>query len=283
MNVQKAALLIVFGVISVIAFIYLSFDRKEKVFTKEILDNLEIVEKWNLPEILDEVSGIAMIDKNRIAAVQDEDGIIFIYNLKESRIEKQIEFSGGGDYEGIALVGSTAYVLRSDGNIFEVQNFLEKDLKTVEIESELKGKYNFEGLCYDSKNNRLLIAAKEKARDDHKPVFAYDLQERKLNTEPALRLSFNDPIFEGVKEKKKQKVISPSEINIHPSTGNIYILEGVEPKIVILDSKGNSKNLLQLSRKQFNQAEGLTFGPKGEVYISNEGKGGKANILQVKL
>ncbi|UJH92622.1 hypothetical protein LZ575_09190 [Antarcticibacterium sp. 1MA-6-2] len=168
MNVQKAALLIVLGVISVIGFIYISFDRKEIVNSREDLENLEIVQEWNLPKILDEVSGIALLDKDRVAAVQDEDGIIFIYNLKDSKIEKQIEFGDEGDYEGIALAGSTAYVLRSDGNIFEVLNFNEENRQTREIETEIKGEYNFEGLCFDKKNNRLLIAAKEKAKGNYK-------------------------------------------------------------------------------------------------------------------
>lgn len=283
MNVQKAALLIVLGVISVIGFIYISFDRKERISNKENSQNLEIVQKWNLPEILEEVSGIALIDEERIAAVQDEKGIIFIYNLKQSKIEEEIEFGGDGDYEGIALAGSTAYILRSDGTIFEVQNFTEEDRKTKKIETEIIGDYNFEGLCLDKTNNRLLIAAKEKAKGDYKPVYAYDLNRGKFQEEPAYKLSFNDPVFSSIKEKKIGKTILPSEINIHPSTGNIYILEGVSPRIIILDREGEPKDLHLLNRNQFKQAEGLTFGPKGEVYISNEGKGGKANILQVKL
>ncbi|WP_409187209.1 SdiA-regulated domain-containing protein [Antarcticibacterium sp. 1MA-6-2] len=104
-----------------------------------------------------------------------------------------------------------------------------------------------------------------------------------MEKEPAFKLLFDDPVFSEIKEKKIEKTILPSEINIHPTTGNIYILEGVSPKIVILDSEGKSKNLQLLSRNQFRQAEGLTFGSNGEIYISNEGKGGKANILQVKL
>lgn len=41
-----------------------------------------ILQKWDLPEELDEISGIDWMDNNTIAAVQDEDGIIFIMTLK---------------------------------------------------------------------------------------------------------------------------------------------------------------------------------------------------------
>lgn len=283
MNVQKTALLIVLGVLSVIGFIYISFDEKEESILSSKSENMEIVREWKLPEILDEISGIAMIDEERIAAVQDENGIIFIYNLSSSEIEEQIEFGDDGDYEGIALSGTTAYVLRSDGNIFEVQNYRSQERSTIIHKNGFEGNYNFEGLFFDDNNNSLLLAVKEVGKEDDKPVYSYDPSTRELQEEPVFTINSSDPIFKDVRSKKTEKVILPSEINIHPSTGNIYLLDAVNPKIVILSGDGDSQNLYQLNKKQFSQAEGLTFGPGGELYISNEGKGGKANILQVKL
>lgn len=288
MNMQKIAFLIVLGVISVVVFIYLmfdiKFDREEEKVLSGNYSNVEVVEEWGLPKILDEVSGIAMIDEERIAAIQDENGIIFIYNLSTSKIEDQINFGNDGDYEGIALVGNTAYVLRSDGNIFEVKDYLNsKNPETVEHKTAVQNEFNFEGLAYDKANNRLLLAAKEKAKQDFIPVFAFDLESNSLLKETAYKISFNDEVFKDVKKKKLEKTILPSEINIDPATGKVYILEGVDPKIVILDKEGNLQKLHQLNRNQFKQAEGLTFGDSGEIYISNEGKGGKANILQVKI
>src|SRR5690606_17327761 len=99
-----------------------------------------------------------------MAAVQDEDGIIFIYNLENESIEKKIEFAGSGDYEGIALVGYTAFVLRSDGTIYEVSDFMFGNGKTTVHETSVKGEFNFEGLSYDQENNQLLIAVKEEAK-----------------------------------------------------------------------------------------------------------------------
>src|SRR5690606_38986530 len=122
-----------------------------------------------------EVSGIAYLGDDRIAAVQDEDGIIFIYDLNQSAIINEIKFGKPGDYEGIAIVSSSAYVLRSDGTIFEVKNFESDHPVTTPYVTDLKDQFNYEGLCFDKKNNRLLIAAKEKAKDKYKPVFAFNL------------------------------------------------------------------------------------------------------------
>src|SRR5690606_2804436 len=39
---------------------------------------VKILNKWELPEVLKEVSGIAYLEENLFACVQDEDGKIFI-------------------------------------------------------------------------------------------------------------------------------------------------------------------------------------------------------------
>ncbi len=120
---QKAAFIIVLGVLTVAGFLIFGVDSISNSARAKESDSVQIEKKWELPKILREVSGIAHMGNNKIACVQDEDGIIFIYDLVSSRIEEEIEFAGAGDYEGISLVGETAYVLRSDGTIFEVTNF----------------------------------------------------------------------------------------------------------------------------------------------------------------
>lgn len=76
--------------------------------------NHTIIKTWEMPMELNEISGIAWIGEGKIACVQDEDGIIFIYNLNENKVEKTVNFAKSDDYEGITVVDGTAYVLRSD-------------------------------------------------------------------------------------------------------------------------------------------------------------------------
>src|SRR5687767_14523227 len=82
--------------------------------------NIPVSETWEMPAVLTEISGITWYAENKIAAVQDESGVIFIYNLLEKKVEKEIPFAGKGDYEGIAMVKNIFYVLRSDGTVIEV-------------------------------------------------------------------------------------------------------------------------------------------------------------------
>jgi uncharacterized membrane protein YkoI len=116
--------------------------------------------RWELPSELREVSGIAYLQDDKLACVQDEEGAIFIYDLKKKTVERKIDFAGRGDYEGIAVVGSIAFVLRSDGALYEVPDFLKGKPTATLHPSVLAATQNTEGLAYDEENNRLLMLAK---------------------------------------------------------------------------------------------------------------------------
>lgn len=277
---NKAVLLITTGLLLLVFFIFYSGGYKNSLPVEEV----ELVDKWELPNILKEVSGIAYLGKNLMACIQDEDGTIFIYDLKKRQIVREIEFAGAGDYESITLAGETLYVLRSDGTIYEVKNYHSGKPQIKEINTpEIAGK-NFEGLEYDKKNNRLLLSIKERSGKEYRPVFSFDLGNGQLEEAPVFKIPFSDPIFSDLGKKPSEKFFRPSEISIHPQSGKIYMLEGIVPKILILNMDGTPEKLHLLSLKQFAQAEGLTFGEKGEIYISNEGaRGNPPNILQISL
>ncbi|MDX5347315.1 MAG: SdiA-regulated domain-containing protein [Hymenobacteraceae bacterium] len=247
--------------------------------------NVVVLQKWDLPEVLREVSGIAYLAENRFACVQDEKGSIFIFNTSTATIEKEIPFAGPGDYEGLTLVGETAYVVRSDGKLFEVQHFNSAKPTVNEYSNHLTADHNIEGLCYDEQHNRLLIAIKDEEphTHDYKGIYAFDLNNKKMAEAPVYKVDLKHAAFGKVKRKKRKKVMNPSEIAIHPQSKNIFVTDAVKPKIMVMDAEGNIKKIYNINQDTFRQPEGITFGPQGELYISNEGKTGTANILKVQL
>ena len=282
---QKTAVLIILAVFALVAIIYISFDGVAPNRDFPGAKAVKIDQRWDMPMVLEEISGIAWIDNEHIACVEDEEAIIFIYNLKTLEVERQIVFGEDGDYEGIALVGNDAYVLRSDGTLFEVLNYLseEEEKEVNEIKIGFNQKYNFEGISYDKKRNRLILAIKDKAEKDYKPVYSFNLNTKQLDKEPAYKIMFNDTIFNGLELKENNHLIQPSEIAIHPKTGEVYILEGTNPKLLILSPNGKTKKLHVFQEEQFPQPEGITFDNEGNLYISNEGAGAMGNILKVRL
>lgn len=248
---------------------------------------ITVVGKWDMPTELLEISGLAHIDKDRFACVQDEMGSIYIYNISTSVIEKEISFAGAGDYEGIALVNDTAWAVRADGRLFEVKDINAGNPVVKEYSTHLTLKQNnIEGLCYDKKDNRLLLAIKDSDPRNvgYKGIYAFDLATRKMPEEPVFKLDLRHEVFNrGSSKKNKRTGIMPSAIAIHPLTGDMYITDGTGVRLLVTDSACNIKAFYQLDRNEFEQPEGITFKPTGELFISNEGVKKGGNILNVKI
>ena len=109
-NENKIAFIIVASVLILVSLLWFAF-QNPSLNPRLEKENYTIIRKWEMPKELDEISGITWAGENKIACVQDEEGIIFIYNLTSSLVEKTINFSKAGDYEGLAIIDSTAYVL----------------------------------------------------------------------------------------------------------------------------------------------------------------------------
>lgn len=259
-----------------------SGNMKSEKKDRQQAPDVDIAQRWDLPPELTEISGLAWMDDNRFACVQDEEGTIYIYNRTEKKIEKKISFAAPGDYEGLTLNGNTAYVVRADGVLYEV-NMDAGKTSTKEYNTPLTVDHNVEGLVYDKKHNRLLLAIKgdEPHTRDYKGIYAFDLTSKKLDREPVIRINLKHELLQAA-SGKKDKPFMPSALGIHPLSGDYYVSDGPKSKLLIMDASGNIKRLLELG-KDFKQPEGISFSPQGELFISNEGGKGSGNILQVAL
>ncbi len=247
---------------------------------------LKIVREWNLPQVLKEISGINYLDSNHFACIQDEIGSIFILNSSSGLVETQIPFGPPGDYEAIAIVKGDAYVACADGRLYEVSNYNTGKPSVKEYGTHLTVKQNVEGLVYDAINKRLLVAIKGKEENNslYKGVYAFDLVTKKMPVKPVIRINIQDIIFNKNRKKTLKSNIQPSEIAIHPLTGDLYITDASRPQLLIMDNTGKIKDLILLDKIDFPKPEGITFSPAGECYIANEGKKQQpAKLLLVAL
>lgn len=276
---------IVVGICTLVGIAFYTFNSSAFYGTPPEKEYYEILQKWKLPDELDEISALVILDQSRVACIQDEDGKIFIYNLNEAKIEKEIEFGDDGDYEGLAINNKDAYVLRSDGVLFEVDDYDNEDPDVKKYETSLTAHQNTEGLCLDKKNNRLLIAIKSEEKHDkkHKGVYAFDLASKKLASKPVFMINLEDPIFDRLEVNQLTKKMSPSDIAINPQNGDFYLVDGRRPKLLILSPSGEPKELYLLDHDDFHQPEGIGFSTNGDLYISNEGHGNPPDILKVRL
>lgn len=244
-----------------------------------------------LPEILTEISGLTDVDDHHIACVQDELGVIFIYDIQAAKIDKQITFDEPGDYEGLTRVGNGYYILRSDGRLTHISSSGKTESSQLPLVTA-----NNEGLCYDEDNKRMLIAAKSKPIDHDfagkRLIYEYDLTKRKLIAKPAYSLDVTDienqlPAFGidpkagriNTQGKVKPFNFRPSSLAVHPESKHIYIISAVDKLLVVINRSGRIVHLESLNYEYFTKPEGITFFADGTMIITNEAAGKQPNLL----
>ncbi|CAM3601576.1 SdiA-regulated domain-containing protein [Zobellia roscoffensis] len=262
-------LILLFG----LALIVISFKDRVTEINKNGL-SYDAVARWELPAQLKEVSAIEWLSDTEIAAVQDEKATIFIYSLKSKKIIQEIDFGKPGDYEGLVIRQKDAYVLRSDGTLYEIKEYKSTAPVINTYETPFTTDNNMESLALNVKKNELLMIPKDHGleSDSSKGIYSFSLETKKMSSEPIYTIEMRDKIFKNFRQSKIYKTFRPSDLEVHPMTGEIYVLEGSKPKLLILDSEGNTKNAYELDKHIFPQPEGIAFSPDGVLYISSEGK-----------
>jgi uncharacterized protein YjiK len=251
-----------------------------------------------LPPELSEISGITDLSDHEIGCVQDEDGIIFTLDLRSRSITRRLRFAGPGDYEGLTFVNPKLFVLRSDGRLYEVEVSADAPrIKTYTLNLPTK---NNEGLGFDSKHRRLLIAPKEKAGKgselkDTRWVFGFDLVQMKSVREPLMKIELSAlRQYAQMHEKKLPERATkrgaprpalrflPSSIAVHPKSNMVFLLSAIDHSLVVLDRDGNIAGYTMLDPALFRQPEGMTFLSDGTLLIANEAASAKATLLQFR-
>lgn len=290
------------GCYSILFLVLLGCATKTSVVTdkKVPYDFSKTNERIALPTVLNEISGITFVDSITVLCVQDEDGIIFQYDINKKEITHTYPFGDNGDYEGIALRGDTAYILRSDGTLFEVEHY-SADKPKVNVHSTNIPVKNIEGLCFDKKNQRFLIApkgrtVKGKEGKDIRTIYSYDAVKHQLNTTPVYTLDMNEirayvlknELEVPVKKKKKSPHGEPiihfriSSLEMHPITKQLYMLSDVDHMIFVYSQAGKLEYAEVLDEDVFNKAEGISFLANGDLIISNEADGRQPTLLKFK-
>lgn len=250
-----------------------------------------------LPDTLDEISGITAIDSNTVACIEDENGVLFFYDFSQHTLS-EYQFGANGDYEDLARVSKSIYVLRSDGVLLRIPDF-QKEAKVDSAFVTFIPSENNEGLCYEPAQNRFLIACKSSVDDaadkDKRAIYMYDLRKRRLDPEPVYDFDVDsinamaraEDLKIAVKETRKtNKAPKPpirfrtSGIAIQPATGKLFLLSATDHMLFIFGKGNLPEKIVQLDPKLYNKPEGISFLPNGDLFISNEAENQKPTLLR---
>ncbi len=237
-------------------------------------------DKMELGKQLHEISGMAYLPaKNLILAENDEKGEVFTvdFKTKNSNVGK-IKFGSKGDYEDIVYTDTALYMLISSGTILQV-NIKDSSFSSTEFVLPVSGKNEFETMYMDTDNQSLILLCKECDGEKNKTRAAYKFDLATKTFSSTLQYTIDIGEIKKILNDDKAE-FKPSAGAIHPVTGKLFLVASVGKILVIADSKGKIEQVIRLDPQLFNQPEGMTFAPNGDLYISNEGGEGIATILK---
>ena len=237
--------------------------------------NLGSPQKYSMPDILQEISGIAFNkgDNSFVYAQQDEDGKLFKLPLG-TKDETKTKFAGKGDYEDVSIINDWAILLKSNGDLFSFPLSETKNTETTNVKESVglvpKGEY--EGMYADEASGQVYLLCKNCKEDKGSKLTSGAILtfQKDGSLTPKGSFKIDASKMDNLSGKKKG-TFHPSALAIHPLTKEWYVISSVNKALVILDAKWQVKNVYHLNSNTFNQPEGIAFDKNGNLYISNEG------------
>ena len=237
-------------------------------------------EEKQLPSDLTEISGINYLPGNKLAAQQDEDGIIFIVDPLTGNIDSSYQFGPANDYEDIVAVGDYYYLLNSNGDIYKADRKNPSKRTTAMFTFGKKNK-EFESLYAAGDGKHLVLICKSCSGKDYSDAIdAYSFDLEKETYDPAPVYAIDEALVRKNFQMGK-KGFRPSAAAIHPVEKKLYVLCSVGSVLLVANLSGEVENVYALSSKLYPQPEGIAFAPNGDLYISNEGGRGYGTLLHL--
>ncbi|MEZ4996324.1 MAG: hypothetical protein R2758_02180 [Bacteroidales bacterium] len=104
---------------------------------------------YELPDDLDEISGISWYNHNKLACISRMRRNNLPLLMKTEGISGSYPFARHGDYEDITVYQILLWVLKSNGTIYKVTNFAGSGRETFIIPTALSSRNDTEGMAYD--------------------------------------------------------------------------------------------------------------------------------------
>ncbi len=235
----------------------------------------EAATRWKLPKRLQEISGLAMTDDNRLLGHNDEQGVVFDVDYRDGSIVKAFGLGDlkkpiSGDFEGIAVTNDTIYLVTSTGRIYECREGADGETVPFTVHTTGVGReYEIEGLAYDPDQRALLIMSKNPLGRERKgklTIYRWSLDTRQLVEGGHTVIPIKD-FAQHIKGKKFQ----PSGIERNPQSGNYFIVAARQSAIAEITPTGQVVAVAQFPAKRHPQMEGITFSPDNRIIVSDEG------------
>lgn len=244
--------------------------------------DISTVRKINLNDDLEEISGLEWVGEDQLWAIEDESSIIYRIDPKTGKIIKKRKFAKNKDIEDLLVLDGVAFVLQSNGTLYRVESPLDKNGETTTYDFKIKEKRDFEAIVSSETEPYLYVFCKVCKWDkgpEKASIFRFDLNTFQYDSIEVATLKRDDIQSLLANPSTKPLDIQPSGAAFHPIEKKFYVISSSGKWLLILDSEFIPLEAHILNPILFKQPEGITFDPKGNLYISNEARDGRPNVL----
>ncbi len=235
--------------------------------------------QWKLPKRLREISGLALTPDERLLAVADEKAIVYELDYQEGKIIKSFALGDPpvrADFEGIAVLGDTIWLMTSDGLLFAAAEGADGRSVPYQKYDTDHGDYcELEGLAQDRATTTLLLVCKQ-TKSKHDDLMIFEWSASIDGIEHNRDVAVPEALIIGIIDKKR---ISPSGIAVDPQTGERVLVTARQGVLARLTADGVLSEAILLKKKgRHKQAEGIEMTRDGRLLIADEGGGGRARL-----
>ncbi len=236
--------------------------------------------QWKLPKRLREISGLALTSDERLLAVTDEKAIVYELDYLQGKIIKSFALGDPvvrGDFEGIAVLGDTIWLMTSNGILYAAAEG--PDGGSVRYQKYDTGNADFcelEGLGQDRTAGTLILACKEGIKRKKKDLMIFEWSVSASGIEHIRDIPVPGPLIRSMIGEKR---ISPSGIAVDPQTGDRVLVAARQDALIRLTPDGTLVEAIILEKKgRHKQAEGIEITRDGRMLIADEGGKGRARL-----
>lgn len=249
-----------------------------------------------LPMGIQPFSDITLFDSTHLIGLDEKNGSLFMYDMVANSVSPFLSWDLGAKICNISTMDSTLLLVDDAKHIhFLYSPYDEASLKTLNLDNE---QFEATSVCIHQESHRLFLMTSNEERTEgysSSSVYAYNLNQQKLNAQPLFSISGEDIEAFAIQNKLiaphsdlsiiddtlESMNFTPSAIAVHPKTNEIYVLSRGDHSLVVFNQFGEIVNFTSLDKTTFSNPSAMTFKKNGDLVIT-DGNMMNPTVIQVK-
>lgn len=249
-----------------------------------------------LPMGIQPFSDVTLFDSTHLIGLDGKNGSLFMYDMVANSVSPFLSWDLGAKICNISTMDSTLLLVDDAKHIhFLYSPYDEASLKTLNLDNE---QFEATSVCIHQESHRLFLMTSNEERTEgysSSSVYAYNLNQQKLNAQPLFSISGEDIEAFAIQNKLiaphsdlsiiddtlESMNFTPSAIAVHPKTNEIYVLSRGDHSLVVFNQFGEIVNFTSLDKTTFSNPSAMTFKKNGDLVIT-DGNMMNPTVIQVK-